>query len=51
VIEKISLVSVRMLNVIDNKLRSIKHNQNNFFGDVDVMMTSDFYQALLVKDN
>jgi hypothetical protein len=34
-----------MLNVIDNRLRSIKHIQNEFFGDVDVIMTSDFYQT------
>jgi hypothetical protein len=33
-----------MLNVIYNKLRSIKHIQNFFFGGVDVIMTSDLYQ-------
>jgi hypothetical protein len=50
-INEISLVGVRMFNVIDNKLRSIKHIQNNFFCDVDVITTSDFYQAPHVKDS
>ncbi len=40
-----------MLNVIDNRLRFIKHIQNKFFGGVDVMMTCDFYQIPLVKDS
>jgi hypothetical protein len=43
VINEISLVGVRMFNVIDNTLKSIKHIPNNFFGGVDVIMTSDFY--------
>jgi hypothetical protein len=40
-----------MFNVIDNRLRSIKHIQNNFFGGVDVIMTCDCHQAPLVKDS
>jgi len=40
-----------MLNVIYNKLRSIKHIQNIFFGGVDVIMTSDLYQTSSVKDS
>jgi hypothetical protein len=40
-----------MFNVIDNRLRSIKHIQNKFFGGVDVTMTSDFYQTPLMKDS
>jgi hypothetical protein len=51
VIDEISLVDVRMFIVINNRLRSIKHIQNNFFGGVDVIMTSDFYQTPLVKDS
>jgi hypothetical protein len=35
---------------IDNNLKSIKHIQNKFFGGVDVIMTSDFYRAPLMKD-
>jgi hypothetical protein len=43
VIDEISLVGARMFNVINNRLRSIKHIQNKFFGGVDVIITSDFY--------
>ncbi len=50
-IDEISFVGVRMFNVIDNRLRSIKHIQNNFFGGVDVIMRSDFYQAPPMKDS
>jgi hypothetical protein len=42
VINEISLVGARMLNVIENSLRSVKHIQNKFFGGVDVIRTSDF---------
>jgi hypothetical protein len=45
VIDEISLVGARMFNVINNRLSFIKHIQNNFFGGVDVIMISDFYQA------
>jgi hypothetical protein len=48
---EISLVVVRIFNVIDNRLRSIKHIQNNFFGDVDVIITSDSYQTPPMKYN
>jgi hypothetical protein len=40
-----------MLNVIENRLRFIKHIQNKFFGGVDIIMTCDFYQTTLVKDS
>jgi hypothetical protein len=43
VIYEISLVGARMFNVINNRLRSIKHIQNKFFSGVDSIMTSDFY--------
>jgi hypothetical protein len=43
VIDEISLVGAKMLNVINNRLKSIKHIQKKFFGGVDVIMTSDFY--------
>jgi hypothetical protein len=39
VIDEISLVGARMFNVIDNKLRSIKHIQNKLFGGVYVILT------------
>jgi hypothetical protein len=39
-----------MLNVINQRLRSIKHEQNNFFEGLDVIVTNDFYQALLERN-
>jgi hypothetical protein len=51
VIDEISFVGARIFNVIDNKLRSIKHIQNNFVGGVDVLMTNDLCQSALVKYN
>ncbi len=50
-IDQISLAGARMFNVIDNRLQSIKHIQNKFFSGVDVIITSDFYQALCVKNS
>jgi hypothetical protein len=51
VIDEISLIGPRMFNVINNRLKSIKHIQNNFFNGVDVIMISDFYQAPPMKDS
>jgi hypothetical protein len=52
VINEISHIGARMLNVINNKLlKSIKHIQNKIFSAVDFIMTCDFYQTPLVKDN
>ncbi len=50
-IDEISLVGVRMFNVINNKLRPIKHIQKKFLGDLNIIMTCDFYQVPHVKDN
>jgi hypothetical protein len=50
-IDEISFVVARMFNVIDNRLRFIKHIQNKFFGGVNVIMTGDFYQTPPMKDN
>jgi hypothetical protein len=41
-LDEISLVGVIMFNVIDNRLRFIKHIENKKIGGVDVIMTSDF---------
>jgi hypothetical protein len=51
VIDEISLVGARMFNAIKNTLKSIKHVQNKFFGGVDIIMISDFYQTPLMKDS
>jgi hypothetical protein len=37
VIDEISLVGAKMLNVIDNRLKSIKHIQNKKFSGVDAL--------------
>jgi hypothetical protein len=47
----ISLVGAIMFNVINNRLRSIKHIQKNFFGGVDVNIIGDFYQAPPMKNS
>jgi hypothetical protein len=39
-----------MLSFIDRRLRIIKQVHNEFMGGLDVIMTSDFYQAPLVWD-
>ena len=39
-----------MLHVIDQRLCSIMHVKNRFFGGLDVIVTGDFYQVPLVKD-
>ncbi len=49
-IDEISLVNGRMFNVI-NRLRSIKHIQNKFFGCAIVIITCDFYQTPPMKDS
>jgi hypothetical protein len=51
VLDEISLVDARMFDAIENRLRSIIHVQNKFFGGVDIIMIGDFYQAPLVKDS
>ncbi len=44
-INEISLIGNRMLTFINCKLRDIKQTHNKFIGGLDVIMTSDFYQA------
>jgi len=51
VIDEISLVGAEMFDVVNSRLRFIKHIQNNFFGGVDAIMTGDFYLAPHVKDS
>ena len=50
IIDEISLVGARMLDAIDQRLRSIKHVQNKYFGGVDVIVCGDFYQAPPIRD-
>jgi hypothetical protein len=52
VINEISFVCAKMCNVINNRLKFIKHIQNNFFCGVDIIMISEFYQPPPpMKDN
>jgi hypothetical protein len=48
---KHQLLVLERLNVINNRLRFIKHIQNKIFGGVNVIMTSDCYQAPHVKNS
>jgi hypothetical protein len=50
ILDEISLVGARILNAINQRLYSIKHVQNNFSGDLNVIVTGDFYQAPLERD-
>jgi hypothetical protein len=38
VVDEISLFGAIMVNVIDNRIRSIKHIQNKFFVDLDFIV-------------
>jgi hypothetical protein len=51
VIDEVSLIGNRMLSFIDHRLCIIKQVHNEFMGGLNVMMTNDFYQTLLVWDS
>jgi hypothetical protein len=38
VVDEISRIGARTINVIDNMIRSIKHIQNKFFGGFDFLV-------------
>ncbi len=50
-IDEISLIDVRMINVIDNRLRFIKHIQNKICDGLELIMINDFYLTSHVKDS
>ncbi len=50
VLNEISLISKRILKFIDLQLRSIKCVHRKFLGNLNVIITSDFYQIQLVCD-
>jgi hypothetical protein len=50
VLDKISLIGKRILKFIDIQLRSIKHIHTKFFGNLDVIITGDFYQVQPICD-
>jgi hypothetical protein len=51
VIDEISSIGNRMLNFIDCKLHAIKQVHNQFMGGLDVIMTTNFYQAPQIWDS
>jgi hypothetical protein len=50
VLDDFFLVGVIMLNVIYHRLKIIKHIQNQFFSDPDVIMLREFYNTPPIKD-
>jgi len=51
IMDEISLIGVRMFNVINNRLMSIKHIKYIFLACFHGIITCDFYQSPLVKDS
>jgi hypothetical protein len=50
VLDEISLIGKKILKFIDLRLRSIKCVHTIFFGNLNVIIIGDFYQAQLVHD-
>jgi hypothetical protein len=50
VLHEISLIGKIILKVINLRLRSMKRIHTKFFGNLDVIITGDFYQVQLVCD-
>jgi hypothetical protein len=50
-IHEISLIDAKIINVINNRLRFIKHIQNKNCAGLELIMINDFYQASHVKDS
>ncbi len=49
--DEVSLIGSRIFSFIDLHIRSIKHTHNHFYGNMDVIITGDLYQAPHVQDN
>ena len=45
VLDEISLIGKRILKFTDLRLRSIKRLHTSFFGNLDVIITGDFFQV------
>jgi hypothetical protein len=43
-------MGARMFNVINHRLRAIKHIQNEFSNGLNVIMLGDFYRAAPIQD-
>jgi hypothetical protein len=51
VLDEISLIGNRIFSFIDYRLRAIKRTYHHFFGNLDVIITSDLHQVPLVCDS
>jgi hypothetical protein len=50
-IDEASLIGSRFLYSINNQLRSIKHVQAKFFGNINMIFCGDVYQAQPIQDS
>jgi hypothetical protein len=50
-IDEASLIGSRFLYSIDNQIRSIKHVQTKYFGNIDMIFCVDLYQAQPIQDS
>jgi hypothetical protein len=50
-IDEASLIGSRFLYSIDIWLRSIKHVQTKYFGNIDMIFCGDLYQAQPIQDS
>jgi ATP-dependent DNA helicase PIF1 len=50
-IDEASLIGSRFLYSIDSRLRSIKHVQTKYFGNIDMIFCGDLYQAQPIQDS
>lgn len=51
VLDEVSLIGFRTFQLIDTRLRSIKHIHDKPFGRVDVIMCGDLFQASPIRDS
>jgi hypothetical protein len=50
-IDEASLIGSQFLYSIDNQLRSIKHVQTKYFGNIDMIFCGDLYEAQPIQDS
>ena len=50
-IDEASLIGATLLYEVDKRLRQIKHTPTCYFGNVDLILSEDLYQAQPIKDS
>jgi hypothetical protein len=50
-LDEISLIGNEMFSFIDYRLKAIKRTYHHFFGNLDVIITSDLHQVPLTRDS